>query len=240
VAPDVRAPAWHAFRYCEGVDNDHKPGLAADPESPSVTQSEVKTRVLVVDDEESVRFFILKGLRKEGYEAEAVASGRAAVDRLARAPFDIVLTDIVMPDVTGLDVLKAVHEMDKDAVVILMTAHGSVENAIDALRLGAFDYLTKPFELKEMLVRMERGLARRTVERENRKLRFFVSKQLAEGAKEDGLASARKEWERGYIEDLLRQTRGNVTKAAELAHISRPNLHKKLRALGIDPHAFKR
>ncbi|MFI5403463.1 MAG: response regulator [Planctomycetota bacterium] len=222
------------------MDNDHKPGLEADPESPSVPQSEVKTRVLVVDDEESVRFFILKGLKKEGYEAEAVASGRAAVDRLARAPFDIVLTDIVMPDVTGLDVLKAVHEMDKDAVVILMTAHGSVENAIDALRLGAFDYLTKPFELKELLVRMERGLARRTVERENRKLRFFVSKQLAESAKEDGLASARKEWERGYIEDLLRQTRGNVTKAAELAHISRPNLHKKLRALGIDPHSFKR
>ncbi len=208
--------------------------------SPSVAQSEVKTRVLVVDDEESVRFFILKGLKKEGYEAEAVASGRAAVDRLARAPFDIVLTDIVMPDVTGLDVLKAVHEMDKDAVVILMTAHGSVENAIDALRLGAFDYLTKPFELKELLVRMERGLARRTVERENRKLRFFVSKQLAEGSKEDGLASARREWERGYIEDLLRQTRGNVTKAAEMAHISRPNLHKKLRALGIDPHSFKR
>ncbi|HEX5138077.1 MAG TPA: response regulator [Planctomycetota bacterium] len=201
---------------------------------------EVRPRVLVVDDEESVRFFLLKTLRKEGYEVEAVASGRAAVDRIAKAAFDVVLTDIVMPDVSGLDVLKAVHEMDKDAVVILMTAHGSVENAIDALHLGAFDYLLKPFETKELLVRITRGLAQRTVERENRKLRFFVSKQLAEGSKEDGLASARREWERGYIEDLLRQTHGNVTKAAELAHISRPNLHKKLRALGVDPHGFKR
>lgn len=203
-------------------------------------QAEVSDRVLVVDDEESVRFFLAKGLRKEGYEVEVVPSGRAAIDRIARAPFDIVLTDIVMPDVTGLDVLKAVHEMDKDAVVILMTAHGSVENAIDALRLGAFDYLTKPFELKELLVRIERGLERRAVERENRKLRFLVSKQLAEASQEDGLAAARREWERGYIEDLLKQTRGNVTKAADLAHISRPNLHKKLKALGIDPHAFKR
>jgi len=219
-----------------------------DPESSDVQPTngtpggngDVRHRVLVVDDEESVRFFLLKGLRKEGFDVEAAASGRAAVDRLAKAPYDVVLTDIVMPDVTGLDVLKAVHEMDKDAVVILMTAHGSVENAIDALRLGAFDYLTKPFELKELLVRIERGLSRRTVERENRKLRFFVSKQMAEGAKEDGLASARREWERGYIEDLLRQTRGNVTKAAEMAHISRPNLHKKLRSLGIDPHGFKR
>jgi DNA-binding NtrC family response regulator len=206
----------------------------------SSVQAEVSDRVLVVDDEESVRFFLAKGLRKEGYEVEVVPSGRAAIDRIARAPFDIVLTDIVMPDVTGLDVLKAVHEMDKDAVVILMTAHGSVENAIDALRLGAFDYLTKPFELKELLVRIERGLERRAVERENRKLRFLVSKQLAEASQEDGLAAARREWERGYIEDLLKQTRGNVTKAADLAHISRPNLHKKLKALGIDPHAFKR
>ena len=203
-------------------------------------EGEVKTRVLVVDDEESVRFFLAKGLRKAGYEIEAVASGRLAIDRLARASFDVVLTDIVMPDVSGLDVLKAVHEMDKDAVVILMTAHGSVENAIDALRLGAFDYLTKPFELKELLVRVERGLERRMVERENRKLRFLVSKQLTEETREEGLAAARRDWEKGYIEDLLRQTHGNVTKAAELAHISRPNLHKKMRVLGVDPHEFKR
>lgn len=221
------------------MDHDGNTASGTEIEGSPMASSEVQTRVLVVDDEESVRFFLLKTLKREGFEVEAVPSGRAAVDRLAKAAFDIVLTDIVMPDVSGLDVLKAVHEMDKDAVVILMTAHGSVENAIDALRLGAFDYLTKPFETKELLVRIERGLARRTVERENKKLRFFVSKQLAEGSKEDGLASARREWERGYIEDLLRQTRGNVTKAAELAHISRPNLHKKLRALGIDPHGFK-
>jgi DNA-binding NtrC family response regulator len=131
--------------------------------------------------------------------------------------------------------------MDKDAVVVLMTAHGSVENAIDALRLGAFDYLTKPFEMKEMLVTVERGLERREVERENRKLRFLVNKR-ARSPKEDesGIAAARRDWERGYITDLLRQTRGNVTKAAELARISRPNLHKKIRALGIDPATFKR
>jgi len=222
------------------MDSDPKvafPGAGAQGAGVNV---EVRPRVLVVDDEESVRFFLLKTLRKEGYDVEAVASGRAAVDRIAKAAFDVVLTDIVMPEVSGLDVLKAVHEMDKDAVVILMTAHGSVENAIDALHLGAFDYLLKPFETKELLVRITRGLAQRTVERENRKLRFFVSKQLAEGSKEDGLASARREWEKGYIEDLLRQTHGNVTKAAELAQISRPNLHKKLRALGIDPHGFKR
>jgi len=87
---------------------------------------------------------------------------------------------------------------------------------------------------------MERGLQRRAVERENRKLRFLVSKKLREPPEEEGgIARARREWEKSYLSDLLRQTRGNVTKAAELAKISRPNLHKKLKRLGINAADFK-
>ncbi len=206
-----------------------------------MVESPVPTRILVVDDEESLRFFLTKGLRKAGYAVDAVACGRAAIERLSAVSYDVVLTDIVMPDISGLDVLAAVHEMDKDSVVLLMTAHGSVENAIDALRLGAFDYIAKPFEMKEMLVTIDRGLERREVERENRKLRFLVNKRSnEEPAAKGGIAAARKDWERGYIADLLRRTRGNVTKAAQIAQISRPNLHKKIRALGIDPSEFKR
>jgi len=197
-------------------------------------------RVLVVDDEESLRFFIDRGLTKAGYAVETASGGREAIDRLSHVPYDVVLTDLVMPRVGGLDVLAAVHELDKQAVVILMTAHGSVDNAIDALRNGAFDYLTKPFELKELLVVVERGLERRLVERENRKLRFLVTKNLGEqDAEGSGLAGARRTFERNYISDLLRRTHGNVTKAAKLAEISRPNMHKKIRALRIDAAQFK-
>ena len=204
-------------------------------------ESDVAVRILVVDDEESLRFFITRGLKKAGYDIDAVSDGRSAIERLSDVSYDVVLTDIVMPDVSGLDVLGAVHEMDKDAVVILMTAHGTVENAIDALRQGAFDYLTKPFELKELLVTIDRGLERRTVERENRKLRFLVNKRLETKPEENGgIASARREWERSFIKDLLKKTRGNVTRAAALAQISRPNLHKKIRSLGINPGDFKR
>ena len=73
------------------------------------------TRVLVVDDEESLRFFLTRGLRKAGYAVDEVADGRAAVEALARVAYDVVLTDMVMPGVSGLDVLSAVHEMDRDA-----------------------------------------------------------------------------------------------------------------------------
>lgn len=204
-------------------------------------ESATSVRILVVDDEESLRFFLTRGLKKAGYDVEALADGRSAIERLAHVSYDVVLTDIVMPDVSGLDVLGAVHEMDKDSVVILMTGHGTVENAIDALRLGAFDYLTKPFELKELLVTIDRGLERRAVERENRKLRFLVNKRLTERPDAaGGIVSARREWEKSFIKDLLRKTRGNVTKAAEMAQISRPNLHKKIRALDINPSEFKR
>jgi len=198
-------------------------------------------RVLVVDDEESVRFFLTRALAKAGYAVDAAPDGQVAIDLLGRTPYDVVLTDLVMPGLTGLDVLAAVHEMDKESIVILMTAHGTVENAIDALRKGAFDYITKPFETKELLVTVERGLERREVERENRKLRFLVNKRLDEDHEDDegGIAAARREWERSYISDLLRKTHGNVTKAAELAQISRPNLHKKLRHLGLNAADFK-
>jgi len=197
-------------------------------------------RVLVADDEESVRFFLRRGLSKAGYHVDEAASGAEAIEKLGALPYDVVLTDLVMPEVSGLDVLAAAQEMDGSAVVVLMTAHGSVDNAIDALRLGACDYLTKPFELKEMIVTVERGLEKRAMERENRKLRFLVSKVDQEPESPEGLAASRREWEKRYISDLLRQTRGNVTKAAELAQISRPNLHKKLKQLGIRAADFKR
>ncbi|MGH7161963.1 MAG: response regulator [Planctomycetota bacterium] len=197
-------------------------------------------RVLVVDDEESVRFFLAKTLERAGYAVEAEADGRAAIERLAKTAYDVVLTDIVMPDASGLDVLAAVHEMDKEAVVVLMTAHGTLENAVDALRQGAFDYLLKPFGVKELLLTLERGLDKRAVERENRKLQFLLHKRMSGDSPESsGLFAARKEWEKSYLSDLLRRTRGNVTRAAELAGISRPNLHKKIRALGLNRSLFK-
>ena len=179
-------------------------------------------------------------LSEAGYEVCDAADATTAMRLFDAQPFDLVVSDVRMSGPSGLDLLGYIKQRQPETVVILMTAHGTVENAIDALRLGAFDYLTKPFELKELLITVERGIERRSVERENRKLRFLVSRKLGhEDEEEGGLAHARREWEKAYLGDLLKRTRGNVTRAAEMAGISRPNLHKKLKQLGINAVDFK-
>ncbi len=197
-------------------------------------------RVLLVDDEESFRFFVSRGLEKAGHSVDAVADGRTAIDCVGSGVYDAVVTDLVLPGVSGLDVLAAVHEFQRDTVVVLMTAYGSVENAIDALRTGVFDYMTKPFEISALLETLQRGLEQRTQDREERKLRFLAEKRLQQDPlSSGGLADARRAFERTYLSELLRKTGGNITQAAKLARISRANLHKKIRALGLDTSQFK-
>ncbi|MFQ5844062.1 MAG: response regulator [Planctomycetota bacterium] len=205
------------------------------------TDSRLPVRILLVDDEESFRFFLTRGLEKMGYSVDAVADGRTAIDRLGDGGYDVVVTDLVLPGVSGLDVLAAAHEFQRDAVVILITAYGTVENAVDALRTGVFDYLAKPFELSELVQAIERGLEQRSEQRESRKLRFLAEKRLQEGPLHaGGLGDARRAFERTYLGELLRKTGGNITQAARLARISRANLHKKIRTLGLDAAQFKR
>ncbi len=197
-------------------------------------------RVLLVDDEESFRFFVSRGLEKAGHSVDAVSDGRTAIDCLGSGTYDAVVTDLVLPGVSGLDVLAAVHEFQRDSVVVLMTAYGSVENAIDALRTGVFDYMTKPFEISTLLETLQRGLKQRTQDREERKLRFLAQKRLQQDPlTSGGLADARRAFERTYLSELLRKTGGNITQAAKMARISRANLHKKIRALGLDTSQFK-
>ena len=128
-------------------------------------------RVLVVDDEESVRFFLRRGLGKSGYHVDEAASGREAIERIGAVGYDVVLTDLVMPEVDGLAVLSAVQEMDADAVVVLMTAHGSVENAVRCIREGAFDYIEKPVNPDELVVTLRRALEFQRLSSENVELR---------------------------------------------------------------------
>jgi len=114
-------------------------------------------RLLVVEDDSAVRTTIVTFLELEGYQVEAAASTREALERLERQPYAIVISDIYLDDRTGLDVLEAARRRDPSCAVILMTARGTMETVMAATRGGAFDYIAKPFELERLLETIRRA-----------------------------------------------------------------------------------
>ncbi len=115
--------------------------------------------VLLIDDEENILNFMSKALKKEGYEPHAYTDPRLAVAKLSSINPQVVVSDIVMPNMNGLEVLEAIKRFNLETNVILITAHASIESAISAVRGGAFDYLTKPFELDELSLVVQRALS---------------------------------------------------------------------------------
>jgi len=114
--------------------------------------------ILVVDDEKSQREILEMILSGEGYDVTTASSGEAAMKFVADRRFDLVLTDLKMAGMSGLDLLKELTDFDKSIIVLLLTAHGTVDSAVDALRLGAFDYLQKPYDREKLLETISRAL----------------------------------------------------------------------------------
>lgn len=127
--------------------------------------------ILVVDDEEIMRDVITKLLQDEGYHVVSVSSAQEGLEKVAADVFDLVLLDLMMPGMDGLTALEKMTEIDPDLVVIMITAYASIENAVAATKLGAFDFITKPFKNEEMLLVVKNGLKKRTLEMENRQLK---------------------------------------------------------------------
>ena len=120
-----------------------------------------KAHILVVDDELVERQTLTDILRLEGYHVVAVANGEAAVDHVRLNPADLMVLDLRMPGMSGLEVAKVVNRISPDIMIILLTAHGSIESAIDALRSQIHDYLLKPASPPQIIDSVVRGLARR-------------------------------------------------------------------------------
>ena len=138
-------------------------------------------RLLVADDEESVRFFVRRGLQRRGYEVVAVDSGARAIAAFDQRPFDLVVVDLKMPGTDGMQVLEHVRAADPDVAVVMMTGHGTIQTAVEAMRKGAFDFVQKPFEMDELGLSVERALALRATVRENRELRSLVDARSSFG-----------------------------------------------------------
>jgi two-component system response regulator PilR (NtrC family) len=135
-------------------------------------------RILVVDDEKIIRDSISFILKKEGYNIEEAANGKEAFDRLSDQSFDVVITDIEMPVMKGIELLDKVMQVSPQTLVLIITAYGSLETAIAALRAGASDYILKPLEFDELLIKLKRLLGARALAIENQLLRREVQKEL--------------------------------------------------------------
>ncbi|MGA9396851.1 MAG: response regulator transcription factor [Anaerolineaceae bacterium] len=120
-----------------------------------------QARILIVDDEPNVRFVLEHTLKEGGYILDTAEDGGQAINMVSRTNYDLILLDLQMKPVNGLEVLTAVHERKPDTVVIILTAHSTIESAVDALRMGAFDYLFKPASPETIRERVREGLKQR-------------------------------------------------------------------------------
>lgn len=148
-------------------------------------------RLYVAEDNDALRKGIVRALRDAGAEVEEASRGDAAIARLSskeRPIFDVILTDLRLPGATGLEILDAAKAHEAQGEVVVMTAHGSIDTAVDAMRRGAFDFIAKPFELEHLEIRLERALSHRRLigevshYREERALRFSREGLVGESA----------------------------------------------------------
>jgi len=174
---------------------------------------EPRARILVADDEEAIRGSVSQLLKEEGYEADAVPSGEEALERFAARPYDLLITDIRMAGMSGIDLLKEVKRLYSGTEVIVMTSYASLETAVSALRAGAYDYLIKPFEELDLVTAAVSRAAERaaflremrilteTIARKNEELQA-ANRALADRVNRDGLTGL---YNHAYFQDALRQ-----------------------------------
>ena len=132
-------------------------------------------RILIVDDELSVRSSLQEWFQEDGFQVETAEDGHAALRAMERGPYDIVLLDLKMPGLDGISVQKRVREIDPEATVIILTAYASVQTAVEALKLGAFDYVTKPVDPDDLSNLVRNALRTRVLAEENVRLKEKVS-----------------------------------------------------------------
>jgi len=133
--------------------------------------ADVKPSILVVDDEASIREFLQIMLKREKMLVEVASNGREAWEKLQVQAFDLVISDIQMPELSGIELLTKIKDKDPEALVMMITAFGSTESAVEAMKLGAYDYLTKPFKIDDVKIRIRKALEKRTLVQENTRMR---------------------------------------------------------------------
>jgi DNA-binding NtrC family response regulator len=138
-----------------------------------------KPSILLIDDDDSLRRVTEFTLLEEGYAVLTASNGRAGLDLFRSASVDLVLTDVKMPEMDGMEVLPVLKAMQPDLPVIMLTAHGTITSAVEAMKLGAFDYLTKPFSRDQLRASVRKALEVANLKTENRQLRQMVAERFS-------------------------------------------------------------
>jgi len=143
---------------------------------------QTKGHILIVDDDPIILGSLGEFLRLEGYEVEQAANSRQALQALEKRPFHLVLTDINMPDTDGFELLRIIKQRYPDTAVVIITGYGTIESAVEAIKMGAYDYLTKPINDDETRLAVERAIAQQSLIRENRTLRQQLDERYGLGS----------------------------------------------------------
>jgi DNA-binding NtrC family response regulator len=154
------------------------PNAAAPLPRPPAASPAGRPVILVVDDDAAMRDYLREELEHEGFRVEVAGSGRAGVERVKQGGIDMVVSDVKMPDLDGLDLLREVREVSPAPYVITITAFGSIDTAIRAVKLGAFDYITKPFEIEQLVLVIDKALSEQALRSEVARLREEVARSV--------------------------------------------------------------
>jgi two-component system response regulator PilR (NtrC family) len=138
-----------------------------------------KALIHLIDDEPIIHDVLGQLLETEGYQVEISSSGEEALKKFEEQKFDLVLLDLLMPGIDGLGVLKEIKKFDPEAPVIIITAYASVESALSAIKMGAYDYIQKPFKNDELLMTINRALEHHQLEEENVRLKDELKKKFS-------------------------------------------------------------
>jgi DNA-binding NtrC family response regulator len=193
-------------------------------------------RILIVDDEVDMLLLLKMILtEKTPYEIVTTPNPLEVEPLFKEKPFQLIITDLSMPGMNGIELIEVIKKLDPLVPVIIITAYGSIESAIDATRKGAFDFITKPFRKEQIFLTIEKALEFRRIQTENIKLKkggsgdSWLDSQTANLTYDQAKERALAQFNRNYIEKLLERHEGDLTKAAQEAGWSEEELKKFLK-----------
>lgn len=189
-------------------------------------------KILIVDDEQGIRSVLSDVLVDEGFEVVSVAQGRECLPLLEKDCFDLVVLDVWLPDVNGIDLLQDIKKLSPNLPVVIISGHANVDSSIKAVALGAYDFLEKPLSIEKMVNVINNALQVCQLEEENRNLKEALVLHKTVNIEHKNLAQALQEFEKKYIEESLKLN-GTLQETSKQLGISQSELEEKIAQFSI-------